>query len=669
MHRLRDLDRRQRTVAAVLVGVVLVPFAVSVGRAVHHAWLPTGDNALIGLRALDVWSQHRPLIGQPSTSFLYGPSMGSNHPGPIEFYWLAVPMRLLGPAVGMIAGAAFVNLASVGVAAWVVLRRAGPTVAVWSLVGLGGVLWSEGTAVLSDPISSNVGGIPLLALAALAWAVSDGDVRLLPLAALFGSWVLQQHLAIVVPALSVLTVGAAGLGMTVARWRWRRRSGAHAAVEESLEPVRLWPWLGAATAIGVVAWFPVAWQQITGHPGNLTAILDYAQGSQRPTVGLGAGLRAAARAIGSPPLLTRWDLSGFDFLRAPLGVVETAVAALVHLVVVATAMLAWRRQPRLALLAATTVALTLGGIYNTSTIPAGIEVDRISFYRWAFVVAWLAWTVIGWLVVLAMRELSARSTPRVVPLIGRAALVAATVLLIAASIASIVAPGVDDVRNDQAGFRAVRDLSAAALDAAAGKEQITLVLRGRAAPFSAGQGLTLQLEARGHQVVLPGVDAQFYGQQRVLQPGDDPGDLVLELVTARGQVPGGPGRTLARRQLNQELNEIVRPLVDRARAGQVQVAPGADTLLRQRWPDPRARRDARNQLAQIAVDPYSVLTEPMLVDIVRRGYFASPTFDDQTLEAASRAGPAATVWGDDVFELRVLNRAELAQEVPSWAKG
>ena len=51
MHRLRDLDRRQALVAVALVVALVVPFGASVLRARSIGWLPSGDDALIGLRA------------------------------------------------------------------------------------------------------------------------------------------------------------------------------------------------------------------------------------------------------------------------------------------------------------------------------------------------------------------------------------------------------------------------------------------------------------------------------------------------------------------------------------------------------------------------------------------------------------------------------------------
>ena len=67
-----------------------------------------------------------------------------------------------------------------------------------------------------------------------------------------------------------------------------------------------------------------------------------------------------------------------------------------YLLLVATAVTQWRRRRTLALLAVTTLVLAAAGTYNGATIPESVEMFRINFYRWAFVVAFLAWIVIGW---------------------------------------------------------------------------------------------------------------------------------------------------------------------------------------------------------------------------------------------------------------------------------
>ena len=107
----------------------------------------------------------------------------------------------------------------------VVLRRAGLGVALGVSVLLMWTTWSTGTAVLTDPISSNVGGYPLLAAAVLAWALLLGDLRLLPLAVAAVTFAAQQHLAMVIPAAAVAVVAVGVVGELRRRWSAASRSG------------------------------------------------------------------------------------------------------------------------------------------------------------------------------------------------------------------------------------------------------------------------------------------------------------------------------------------------------------------------------------------------------------------------------------------------------------
>lgn len=689
MHRLRDLEGRQVLVAAVMVVLVLVPFGASAARAHHRGWLPSGDDALIGLRTHDVLTSERPLVGQPSTSHLYGAKKDTSHPGPIEFYWLAGPLRVLGPSTGMLAGILVVNAAAVLVAAWVVLRRAGPSVAAWAMVGISFFLWSVGSAVLSDPISSNAGGISLLALAVLAWAVVDGDIRLLPLGAVFGSWVAQQHLAITLPASALVLYAVVGVAVgSVLGGRAARRREAdeepplaevwHTAQErpegfespEDREPPRLRPWVVGALAVSLVLWAPVIWQQLTGHPGNLTAIIDYARTSEGKALGWMPALRQAIRANGFPPLLLRHDLTGRAFFAQPLSAFEVLTGIGTYLLLVATAIGTWRRRRTLSLLAVTALVLAAGGTYNGTTIPDSVEAFRVNFYRWTFVVALLSWIALGWAAALVVRTALARRDRDVPSLLPRLAPVLAVALMLIPTIASATTVGSDDERRDETGFAAMQAMGDAAVAEAdgAGAGTVTLVLRGRSAVIAAGPAVALQLEAAGHPVQVPGAESRFWGDERVLQPGGDPGDLILELVSSRGPTTDGPGATIATYDMNEDLRDLLAPLVEVARGADLVPSPDAEEILAKHF-EPESIDYERGLLAQLATNPEVVLSDARLLDVVADGYFTAPVFDPKQVAALRAALPADTVNDEDVFELRTLTPAELAEAVPEWAEG
>lgn len=671
MHRLRDLDRRQGAIAAALVALLLVPFAVSLARAADVAWLPSGDDALIGLRSLDALTPERALIGQPSTSHLYADDVGAHHPGPIEFFWLAIPVRVLGAAAGMIVGITVVNVASVLVALWVVLRRAGPGVATWAAVVLAGALWAQGTAVLSDPISSSAGTLALLALAAVAWAVADGDVRLLPLGALLGSWVLQQHLAIGVPAAALCAFAVVGLVVQAVARRRRRHDDGETADGARDDDRRWWPWVAGGAGLALVLWAPVLWQQATGDPGNLTAIVRYARTSDTPSVGMGAGVRQAVRALGMPPLLLQWDLQGPALKDGPVAWYDLLVATASYAVLAATVVVAWARRRSLAILSLLVLVLAVAGVITGASIPDSVEAFRANFYRWMFVVAWLGLTAIGWIGALAVRHLLA-GRGRAIPAVAlRSAPALAVVALLVAALATATTSGFDDERRDQDGFGAMRAVSEAAIARAdeEGATRVTLVPRGRAALLSSVSAMAMQLESAGYEVLVPPeLEARFWGEHRILRPGDDPG-LVLQLVTSRGPVPEGPGEVLAQVSLNAELRELLDPLVEQARGATVVVSPDGEAILAEHAASPDQRDFLRAAVEQLPEDPETVLTSAAILELLADGYLASPALGPVALRELAARLPLRDVNLDDEFELRVVDEATLAELVPSWAPG
>src|SRR5207247_343770 len=130
--RLRDLRGRDQLFALGLLVLVLVPFAVALVRAFRDGWVPSADEANVATRSLDVFSRHPPLTGLPSTSGWYGGNVQANHPGPIEFYLLAVPLRVLGRSAGPLLTAATINGAFVLIALWAFFRRLGSTAILWA---------------------------------------------------------------------------------------------------------------------------------------------------------------------------------------------------------------------------------------------------------------------------------------------------------------------------------------------------------------------------------------------------------------------------------------------------------------------------------------------------------------------------------------------------------
>ena len=383
--RLRDLSSRGRGLALLLAALLAVPFVVGLVRLETNDWMLTGDDALLGVRSLDVFGSDPPLVGQPSTSETAGGEVRTYHPGPIEMYGFAPLVAVLGEW-GMVVGAAVANLASILLTAWVVLRRAGPNAALVAVVLLALFERSVGTAVLIDPLSSNMWGIPLVAVLACCWAVADGDVRLLPVTALVASWAAQQHLAAVAP--TVVLVAFALAVLAVRRLRGGRADGDGPVL----------PWLAGSAVVGFVCWLPVIIQQLTGNPGNITAVIEYSGVEGRSTSGLGDALNVAANSLWPVPAIFRRGLTGTALLEPP----GPGAVVLVVVVMAAVGLAAAPAVPRrVRLLLGSGLALAAAGLFNASNIPAETaEALRINLHRWIWpastvLVVGVAWGLAG----------------------------------------------------------------------------------------------------------------------------------------------------------------------------------------------------------------------------------------------------------------------------------
>lgn len=396
VHRLRDLDRRGRLAVAAFAAALLLAPVLAFAWAAPD-WIPANDPALMGLQALAVGSSDTPLTGQPSTSAHYvDESRHVDHPGPLHFYLLAGPMRVLGVDIGMLSVSLLINAACLLIAAWVVFRRLGPLGGMLGAVILGLISFTTGAANLVDPVSSDIARMPLLCSAVLIWSLLCGDIRLLPLTTGVVSFAAQQHLS-VLPAIAVLTVaGVIGLLYVWGRngaW-WQRHAQGTLAV-----------WGGWSAAIGLVLWSPVLLQQITGRPGNLTMLYRLTGDEERPTLGLGSAVRQVTHVLGLPPVLGRTELTGLSFLDDPS--LFTWLSAGGVLAVLAGLGVLWSRNApdRLAMVAMVAV-LVIAGLINGANVLDSEESWRLIMYHWAFPLAFFvalslsagAATAVSWLV-------------------------------------------------------------------------------------------------------------------------------------------------------------------------------------------------------------------------------------------------------------------------------
>jgi hypothetical protein len=564
VHRWRDLDRAGRLWALAVAAAVLLGPIMAFAHFIPD-WVPQGDPALMALRALDTGTSRTPVLGQPSQSLQYAGTVASvHHPGPVHFYLLAVPVRVLGGWLGM----SLVSMAIVGTslvtAAWAVFRQLGRTAGLVAALALVAVTFTTGAASMINPVSSNIAGYPLLATAVLMWCVACGDVRLLAAAAAAASFTAQQHLS-VVPATAVLVAG--GLALAALGW-WRQGRHRHAGARAELAR-----WGAGAGVVVLVLWAPVLAQQLFGGRGNLSAMLWFARNGSHAKLGPASAVRQVAHTLGLPPLLGRTQVSGWDLIGPPSSLTWMSAAAVT--VAVAAVCLRWRRDsPRHASLGPMAAVVVAAGLVNGSSVPKGLEQGRITFYHWAWVLAFFVALVLGLAAAAWCRRLLVAARPA-------APTALAALIVVAVAVPAVVSVQLDRWPNTASaaysslGRDVVDHLADAAVDHA---DQLGghIVVVSRREPLFAlyRETLAFALIERGLDVRLPLSARFFVHDQHLVDRGELDAGLVLVVDRALpSEAPAG-GELIAEVDLAPDSPGID---VDSYRA-LVEVAESADRL-------------------------------------------------------------------------------------------
>lgn len=629
-HRLRDLDRRGRFVAAALaLALLLAPVAAFAWAAPD--WTPANDPALMALRVYDVGTNRTPMLGQPSTSDMYtSDHTDVFHPGPVHFYVMAPAVRLLGAAHGMLAVSLLITSSCVLVAAWAIYRRLGPAGGVLGAVVLGAITFTTGATTLVNPVSSNIARYPLLCSMVLVWCLLCGDLRLAPLAAAVLSFTGQQHLSVLPTVLVTTVLGAVGC---LVAWggegRWR----------DPVERRRLARWGGLAGGAWVLVWSPVLFQQFFGRgPGNLSAMATFALQDDRSSVGWGSALQQAAHVLGLPPLLGQLSLDG-RFLQ-----VEPSVLTWVSALAVATtigwlAVRWWRPRPHRARMAVMAGIVLTAGLVNGSSVPSSVERWRLSLYHWAWPLTLFVCVLLG----LALVDLASRveiTQRQWVPTFASGAAVLAIV------VPGVVNPHLDRPSNTLA--EALSPFKRGVIDDVADQvaahrdeipETVVIINRGEADMLlGITQAVAVQLEQRGLPVREPQYLTRGIHVGRLARADELDGGLVL-VIEHEG--PGEPvvepieGRKIAEAHGaafdDAAYDELAAALVG---GDPVQLTPEGEQALNEL---PKRKGEVfALLLAQLPDmtpdDAVTMLTNKILLEYLRDHPPASPELDPETID-------------------------------------
>lgn len=550
---------RSRLPLLAVAGALLAPLVVLVVRVlVDDADAPGGDVGLIELRVRDVGTAHHPLLGSYSR-------FGFNQPGPALLYLLAVPYRLAGGRfAGLEVGAVLLSAAALTAILWVAWRRSGTV----GVVGTGALLavfvHALGPAWLVDPWEPHV-LVPLgAALVVLTADTVAGRVRALPLVALVASVIAQAWPTMLPFALALGAWAVAGVAV-VARGPAPRRAVARSAI--------------AAAVVIAVVWAPPLLQQVTGDPGNVSAMLE-TFGTPEATLGPAGAWRAVAIQLGHRAMWLGFDqqLEGLSS-AADLAVAPAVPIGIVALV--AGAVLARRSRGARVFVATAVVAVAVAWLSMTRLIPP-VFAWIPPWLQAVAVPAALATGAAAWVAVPAGRR---RGVQPIVVAAGGIVLVAGSSLTIRDALG--------EWRRPDLIAEAVRALAGAGAEEVAAIDGPVLVRSRVDANLAFGgddvapEVLVLALERRGIETVVDADAANRFGPRRA-RPGR--ADLELRLIRADDDVPEGfevvatadPLGAEGRRRRERLLREAgLRP---EATVGEIIAAAAADPSLRRLGP-------------------------------------------------------------------------------------
>jgi hypothetical protein len=258
-------ERRHRGWRRAAVAALAASGLLAVVVAAQHA-PPIDTLADIGVEELYVLlaSKGRLLVG-PYSRFLW------HHPGPL-YFWMQAPIYVLSGDRGaaLYAGAWALNVASLAVLAWV-LARSDDGTAPALVTGACLVFAWRTRGLLASPWTAHVPVLAALAFVAIAAALAAGRVRLLPLAAGVGTFVVQTHVGFV-PVVGVLSAAAAAIALL----RYHQKE-------------RRWPWGGINATAWVLAalWLLPVVEQLSQPNGNLARLWRFFVSTPAPSQPIG----------------------------------------------------------------------------------------------------------------------------------------------------------------------------------------------------------------------------------------------------------------------------------------------------------------------------------------------------------------------------------------------
>jgi hypothetical protein len=340
-------------IAAVCGALALTGAAILVARGGLPV-TPVSDTAVI--ESYTLYASRAQLLVGPYSRY------GWHHPGPLYFYLLAPVYTLAGRSTpGLSAGALLINIASIILLAWVLVRNAGGWLTVVVTASMALYVWRL-APLLASPWNPHVVVLPLAALAVVAAAVASGDIGLLPLGVGLASFVMQTHLGVVPTTLAVSAV------LALATWQAARDA----------TPRRRRTVIAAAAVVAVLWAVPLG-EQVSAAPGNMTAIWRFFSSPTRGHQTIAATYAAWSDMVTG---IARPDFrvaGGSEFRRSRWRPART-VAGCEMAALTAIALIARRRRRRFEAALASVLLLALAIAFAAVTRIHDVIIDHEVFW-------------------------------------------------------------------------------------------------------------------------------------------------------------------------------------------------------------------------------------------------------------------------------------------------
>jgi hypothetical protein len=265
---------RRHALPIAIALALAVPLIVACAALFARDWAPIYDMALIEQRVRDVGTAHTPLVGLPGR--LGTIAEPASHPGPLAFFLLAPGYRLFGgSAWALHASAALLNVIAVATFVFIAWRRQSVAELTAASAGLGVLMLGYGPSLLTEPWNPYFPVLWFAACLMAIWGMVQGDLAMLPVAAVTASIAAQTHIPYL-PVCGVLgAIGAVIVAATAAR-----------APKRSALRRRGFRVLGITTSILLVAWMPLLVEELRGAPGNVTRLVRYFRSPSSVPIGI-----------------------------------------------------------------------------------------------------------------------------------------------------------------------------------------------------------------------------------------------------------------------------------------------------------------------------------------------------------------------------------------------